>query len=80
MLQCSALRGQSVRQALPALENLHVKIAWQTGSGKASRWPALAGRYYVAGGTARSAGSIAIRITAKNPAPTSSAGSHGRRC
>jgi hypothetical protein len=54
MLQCSALPGESVRQALPALESLHVKIAWETGNGKPARWPAALGRYYVVGGTALS--------------------------
>lgn len=80
LLQCSALLGESVRQALPALESLHVKIAWETDGGKPVRWPVPVGRYYVAGGTALSAGSIAIRITAKDPAPISSVGSHGRHC
>lgn len=80
LLQCNALLGKSVRQALPALESLHVKIAWETDGGKPVRWPVHVGRYYVAGGTARSAGSIAIRIAAKDPAPSSSEGSHGRHC
>jgi hypothetical protein len=80
MLHCSAVLGESVRQALPALESLHVKIAWETGGGKAARWPASLGRYYVAGGTARSAGSLVIRIAARNPAPGDSAGNRGPRC
>ena len=80
LLQCDALLGKSVRQALPALESLHVKIAWETDGGKPVRWPVPAGRYYVAGGTALSAGSIAIRIAVKDPAPNSSEGSHGRPC
>jgi hypothetical protein len=80
MLHCSALLGQTVQQALPALESLHVKIAWETGRGKPARVPVPAGRYYVAGGTALSAGSIAIRIAAQSPAPGSSAGSRGQHC
>jgi hypothetical protein len=80
LLQCKALLGESVRQALPALESLHVKIAWETDGGKPVRWPVPVGRYYVAGGTALSAGSIAIRIAAKDPAPLGSEGSHGRHC
>ena len=79
-LQCKALLGESVRQALPALESLHVKIVWETDGGKPVRWPVPVGRYYVAGGTAPSAGSIAIRIAARDPAPISSEGSHGRHC
>jgi hypothetical protein len=78
MLQCSALLGESVRQALPGLESLHVKIAWETGNGKPARWPVALGRYYVVGGTALSTDSIAIRIAAKNPVPGSLAGSHDR--
>jgi hypothetical protein len=81
MLQCSALLGESVRQALTALESLHVKIAWETGDGKLVRWPVpVSRRYYIVGGTALSAGSIAIRIAAKDPAPPRPEGSHGRRC
>lgn len=80
LLQCKALLGESVRQALPALESVHVKIAWETDGGKPVRWPVPEGRYYVAGGTALSARSIAIRITAKDPVPGSPARSHGRRC
>jgi hypothetical protein len=78
MLQCSALLGESVRQALPALESLHVKIAWKTGNGKPAHRAVPMGRYYIAGGTARSADSIAIRIAAKDPAPGNPAGDHGR--
>lgn len=80
LLRCKALLGESVRQALPALESLHVKIAWETDGGKSVRWPIPVGRYYVAGGTALSARSIAIRIAAKDPAPSSAEGSHGRHC
>jgi hypothetical protein len=78
MLQCSALLGESVGQALPGLESLHVKIAWETSHGKPARRPAPAGRYYVAGGAALSTDSIAIRVAASNPAPASPAGSRGR--
>ena len=80
VLQCSALLGESVRQALPALGRLHVKIAWETGSGKPTRWPVPAGRYYVAGGTAQSTGSIAIRVAVRKPVPSSPATSHGQHC
>lgn len=80
LLQCHALLGESVRQALPALDSLHVRITWETDGGKPVRWPVPEGRYYVAGGIALSARSIAIRITARHPAPSSPAGSHGRRC
>jgi hypothetical protein len=80
LLHCSGLLGESVRQALPALESLHVKIAWQTGNGKPARRPVPAGGYYVVGGTALSTDSIAIRIAVKNPAPGGSADSRGRHC
>jgi len=80
LLECSALLGENVKQALPALDSLHVKITWETDGGKPVRWPVPEGRYYVAGGTARSADSIAIRIAAKDPAPGNSAGNRGRRC
>jgi hypothetical protein len=79
-LHCSAVFGESVRQALPALENLHVKIAWNTGTGPANRGPAPDGHYYVAGGTARSSALISIRVTAKNPANGNAASRHGQRC
>ena len=80
LLQCNGLLGESVKQALPALDSLHVKITWETDGGKPVRWPVSVGRYYVAGGTARSADSIAIRIAVKDPAPGNSAGNRGRRC
>jgi hypothetical protein len=53
MLHCSAVLGESVRQAFPALKRLHVKIAWDTGTGAANRRSALHGHYYVAGGPGR---------------------------
>jgi len=80
MLHCSGVLGESVRQALPALESLPVKVGWDAGSAKSHRRPVPSGRYYIAGGTAVSAGSIAIRITAQDPAHSNSAGSHGRHC
>jgi hypothetical protein len=79
LLQCGALGGLSVRQALPVLEGLHVKIAWDTGGRTASRSQRPPGDYYIAGGTALSATSIAIRVTAKDP-EGSAAGTHGRHC
>jgi hypothetical protein len=79
LLQCGPLRGMSVGQALPVLESLHVKIAWDTGGHAANRWPRPAGEYYIAGGTALSATSIAVRVTAKKP-ESSSAGRHGQHC
>jgi hypothetical protein len=80
VLQCSALLGESVKQALPALDSLHVQIAWETDGGKPVRWPVPVGRYYVAGGTAQSTGSIAIRVAVRKPAPSSPATSHGQHC
>jgi hypothetical protein len=80
MLYCSAVLGESVRQALPALVSLHVKIAWDTSTSTANRGPAPDGHYYVAGGTAHSPASISIRVTAKKPANSNAAGRHGRRC
>jgi hypothetical protein len=80
LLQCNALVGRSVRQALPVLESLHVKIAWDTGGRMADRLPRPAGEYYIAGGTALSATSIAIRVTERNPAEISAAGRHGQHC
>jgi hypothetical protein len=80
MLHCSAVLGESVRQAFPALKRLHVKIAWDTGRGTANRRSALDGHYYVAGGTARSSALISIRVTAKKPASSIPASRHGRRC
>jgi hypothetical protein len=80
MLHCSVVLGESVGRALPALQRLHVTIAWQTGSGKADRRPVRAGRYYITGGTALSAGSIAIRIATKDPAQSSWARSDGQHC
>jgi hypothetical protein len=80
MLQCSAVRGESVQQALPALESLHVKIAWDTGTDTANRWPVPDGHYYVAGGTARSSISVSIRVTAHKPADSNAASGHGQHC
>jgi hypothetical protein len=80
VLQCSALLGESVKQALPALDSLRVEIAWETDGGKPVRWPVPVGRYYVAGGTAQSTGSIAIRVAARKPAPSNPATSHGQHC
>jgi hypothetical protein len=67
LLHCSGLLGESVQQALPVLRGLHVSIAWETGTGTARRPPVPGGHYYVAGGTARSSRSIAIRVSASRP-------------
>jgi hypothetical protein len=80
MLHCSGLLGEKLEQALPSLESLHVSIAWEAGSGQAIRGPVAAARYYVAGGAALSSASISIRLTALDPAKSSSAGGHGRGC
>lgn len=80
LLHCSGLLGESLQQALPALQSLHVNIAWDTGSGTADRRPIPDGHYYVAGGTARSSASISIRVTAKKVANSNSAGRHGQHC
>jgi hypothetical protein len=80
MLHCSAVLGESAQQALPALESRHVKIAWDTGTDTADRWPVPSGRYYVAGGTARSSVSISIRVTAHKPADSNAASRHGQHC
>jgi hypothetical protein len=80
LLQCNALVGRSVRQALPVLESLRVKIVWDTGGRTADRWPRPAGEYYIAGGTALSATSIAVRVTGKNASEIGAAGRHGRHC
>jgi hypothetical protein len=80
MLHCSAVLGESVQQALPVLESLHVKIAWDTGTGTGTGGPIPDGHYYVAGGTARSSVSISIRVTAKKPVNSNAASMHGQRC
>jgi hypothetical protein len=80
LLQCNALVGESVRRALPVLESLHVKIAWDTGGRTSDRWPRPAGEYYIDGGTALSATSIAIRVTENSAPDISAAGRHGRHC
>ena len=80
MLHCTALLGDSVRQALPVLAALHLKVAWDTGGGPASREHVADRRYYVAGGTARSAASISIRVTASKPADSTAASRHGQNC
>jgi peptidoglycan/LPS O-acetylase OafA/YrhL len=80
LLQCDALVGQSVRQALPVLDSLHVKIAWDTGGRTADRPPRPAGEYYIAAAAALSATSVAIRVTPGNPPERTGAGRHGRHC
>ena len=80
MLHCTALLGDSVRQALPVLAGLHLKVAWDTGGGPASRERVADRHYYVAGGTARSAASISIRVTASKPADSTAASRHGQNC
>ena len=80
MLHCSAVLGESVQQALPVLESLHVKIAWDTGTGTATGGPIPDGNSYVAGGAARSSVSISIRVTAKKPVNSNAASMHGQRC
>ncbi len=80
LLHCSAVLGESVQQALPALESLHVTIAWDSGTGTASRGPIPDRHYYVAGGIARSSAAISIRVTAGKPADSGTVSSHDQRC
>jgi hypothetical protein len=85
LLHCSAVLGESVQQALPVLDGLHVKIAWDSGSGTAGRGPVPSGRYYVTGGTARSPAAITIRVStvragAAKPADITRKGRHGQHC
>jgi hypothetical protein len=80
LLHCSPVLGQSVQRARAALEGLHVKIAWVTGRPAAGHEPVPDGRYYIAGGAARSATAIAIRVTTKNPARGTAGSSHAQHC
>jgi len=80
LLHCSAVLGESVQQALPVLESLHVKVAWDTGTGATRRRPVPAGDFYVAGGTALSSAAISIRVTVHKPAHGSTASRHARHC
>lgn len=80
MLHCSPVLGESVRQALPALQSLQVKITWVTSSGTSGHRPRPDGHYYVVGGMARSAVSISLRVTANKPARSNAPGSHGSHC
>jgi hypothetical protein len=79
MLHCSAMLGESVRQALPALASLHVRIAWDTGTGAAHRRPIPDRHDHIAGGTAQSSAAISIRVTAKKPASIAASG-HDQPC
>jgi hypothetical protein len=80
LLHCTGLLGEGVRQALPVLAGLHLKVAWDTGGGPAGRGRIAGGHYYVAGGTARSAVSISIRVTANKPANSTAGSRHGQSC
>ena len=80
LLHCSTVLGESVQQAVPVLESLHVTIAWDAGSGTAAHGPVPSGRYYVTGGTARSSAAITIRVSAAKPADSTRKGRHGQHC
>ena len=80
LLHCSAVLGESVPQAVPVLEGLHVKITWDGGGGAAGHGPVPSGRYYVTGGTARSSAAITIRVSAAKPADSTRKGRHGQHC
>jgi hypothetical protein len=79
-LHCSGLLGETLKEALPVLENLHVKIAWDIEGGSIAGAPVPSGAYYVAGGNALSPAAISIRLVAKAPANQNSVGRHGERC
>src|SRR6516165_3662163 len=85
LLHCSTVLGESVQQAVPVLESLHVTIAWEAGRGPAAHGPVPSGRYYVTGGTARSSAAITIRVStnpvrAAKPADSTRKGRHGQHC
>ena len=77
LLPCGGLRGDTVKQALPALDDLHVKITWEVTAGGTTgdALPSLSS--YVAGGRVLSPGSISIRVTAARPAGHSADGRGG---
>jgi hypothetical protein len=85
LLHCSTVLGESVQQAVPVLDSLHVTIAWEAGRGTAAHGPVPSGRYYVTGGTARSSAAITIRVStnpvrAAKPADSTRKGRHGQHC
>lgn len=79
-LRCGDLLGATVKEALPALEALHVKITWVTGAGRTGGDAVPSGSSYVAGGRALGPGSISIRVSAARPAGQHGADGHARRC
>ena len=77
LLGCGGLRGVTVKEALPALDALHVKIIWDTPAGAATEDALPSRSSYVAGGRVLSPGSVSIRVTAARPAGHSADGRGG---
>ncbi len=80
LLRCGGLRGETVKEALPALAALHVKITWEVTAGRAAGDALPSGSSYVAGGRVLSPGSISIRVTAARPAGHPGADSRAGHC
>lgn len=79
LLHCGGLLGETVREALPALEGWHVNIVWAA-AGRNPRRSAPRDSYYVAGGRVLAPAVIAIRVTAQPPVRRRTADGHGRPC
>ena len=80
LLNCGGLRGATVKEAIPSLEALPVKITWDMTAGRAGGDAVPSSSYYVAGARALSPGSIAVLVTAGRPAGHHRADGHAGHC